>query len=89
MRLPCVLASLLVALPLAAPARPAATARTLWTGPAGTGSSAVVLRSAWVSPAPTVWWTAGRAGACAWNARGLVRGTGLAEKAGRKGASVG
>src|ERR671932_2007300 len=35
MRLPCLLASLLVALPLAAPARPAATARTLWTGPAG------------------------------------------------------
>ena len=35
MRLPCLLASLLVALPLAAPARPGATARTLWTGPAG------------------------------------------------------
>src|SRR5919202_3247666 len=35
MRLPCLLASLLVALPLAAPARPSATARTLWTGPAG------------------------------------------------------
>src|SRR5437764_484889 len=35
MRLPCLLASLLVALPLAAPARPAATARTLWTGPGG------------------------------------------------------
>src|SRR5918912_2019570 len=35
MRLPCLLASLLVALPLAAPARPTATARTLWTGPAG------------------------------------------------------
>src|ERR687886_718047 len=34
MRLPCLLASLLVTLPLAAPARPA-TARTLWTGPAG------------------------------------------------------
>src|SRR5919199_1040793 len=35
MRLPYLLVSLLVALPLAAPTRPAVTARTLWAGPAG------------------------------------------------------